>query len=58
VLYIPNLLVIATGLAAGANDAPVVVIAMIRQQIVDSCHVDPGFLDVDPPLIRAIKVRA
>lgn len=25
--------------------------------IVNSCHVDPVFLDVDPPRLRAIRVR-
>jgi len=25
---------------------------------VDSCHVDPGFLHVDPPFVTAIRVRA
>jgi hypothetical protein len=25
---------------------------------VDSCHVDPGFLHVDPPRLLAIRVRA
>lgn len=51
VLYIPNFLVIATGLAAGANDAPIVVIAMIRQQI------EYFFRQSQiPPLIRVGKM--
>jgi hypothetical protein len=29
-----------------------------RISIVYSCHVDPGFLHVDPPVLSAIRVRA
>lgn len=27
-------------------------------EAVNSCHVDPGFLHVDPPLVAAILLRA
>lgn len=30
----------------------------VMDLIVDSCHVDPPFLDVDPPTKQAIRVRA